>query len=111
MQVRTLLKRDFEEAFKKVDVMITPASPTLPWKLGEKTNDPLAMYLSDIFTVHANLVGVPGLSLPAGFVDDLPVGMQILGPHFSEDKLYQVGYAYEQANPVWQTRPELNTKY
>lgn len=107
MQVRTLLKRDFEEAFKKVDVMITPTSPTLPWKLGEKTNDPLAMYLSDIFTVHANLVGVPGLSVPAGFVDGLPVGMQILGPHFSEDRLYQVGYAYEQANPVWKERPNL----
>ncbi len=107
MQVRTLLKRDFEEAFKKVDVMITPASPTLPWKLGEKTDDPLSMYLSDVFTVHANLVGVPGLSVPAGFVETLPVGMQILGPHFSEDKLYQVGYAFEQANPVWEKRPIL----
>jgi aspartyl-tRNA(Asn)/glutamyl-tRNA(Gln) amidotransferase subunit A len=107
MQVRTLLKKDFEDAFKKVDVMITPASPTLPWKLGEKANDPLAMYLSDIFTVHANLVGVPGLSVPVGFIDGLPVGMQILGPHFSEDKLFQVGYAYEQANPVWKERPNL----
>jgi aspartyl-tRNA(Asn)/glutamyl-tRNA(Gln) amidotransferase subunit A len=107
MQVRTLLKRDFVEAFKQVDVMITPASPTLPWKLGEKANDPLAMYLSDIFTVHANLVGVPGLSVPVGFINDLPVGMQILGPHFSEDKLYQVGYAFESANPIWKERPNL----
>ncbi len=107
MQVRTLLKKDFEEAFKKVDVMITPASPTLPWKLGAKADDPLAMYLSDIFTVHANLVGVPGLSVPVGFVDELPVGMQILGPHFSEDQLYQVGFAFEQANPVWKERPHL----
>lgn len=107
MQVRTLLKKDFEEAFKKVDVMITPASPTLPWKLGAKADDPLAMYLSDIFTVHANLVGVPGLSVPVGFVDGLPVGMQILGPHFSEDQLYQVGFAFEQANPVWKERPHL----
>lgn len=107
MKVRTLLKRDFEEAFKKVDVMITPCSPTLPWKLGEKTDDPLAMYLSDIFTVHANLVGIPGLSVPVGFIDGLPVGMQILGPHFREDRLYQVGYAYEQANPVWKEKPKL----
>lgn len=107
MQVRTLLKRDFEEAFKKIDVMITPASPTLPWKLGEKTSDPLSMYLSDIFTVHANLVGVPGLSIPAGFIYGLPVGMQILGPHFSEEKLYQVGYAYESNHPVWKERPGL----
>jgi len=110
MQVRTLLKQDFEEAFKKVDVIITPASPTLPWKLGEKTADPLAMYLSDIFTVHANLVGVPGLSVPMGFIDGLPVGMQILGPHFSEEKLFQVGHAFESANPIWKTRPELKTE-
>jgi len=107
MQVRTLLKKDFEEAFKKVNVIITPASPTLPWKLGEKTDDPLAMYLSDIFTVHANLVGVPGLSVPMGFINGLPVGMQILGPHFSEEKLFQVGHAFELANPVWKERPSL----
>lgn len=107
MQVRTLLKQDFEEAFKKVDVIITPASPTLPWKLAEKTADPLAMYLSDIFTVHANLVGVPGLSVPTGFIDGLPVGMQILGPHFSEEKLFQVGHAFESANPVSKERPSM----
>lgn len=122
MQVRTLLKRDFDEAFKKVDVIITPTSPTLPWKLGEKVSDPLSMYLSDIFTVHANLVGVPGLSVPIGFIDpsagqgsskegsgqgSLPVGMQILGPHFSEERLYQVGHAFESANPVWKERPSL----
>ncbi len=107
MQVRTLLREDFDNVFKKVDVIITPASPTLPWKLGEKMNDPLSMYLSDIFTVHANLTGVPGLSVPMGFVDNLPVGMQILGPHFSEERLYQVGYAYEQINSVWKERPKL----
>ncbi len=107
MQVRTLLKQDFEEAFNKVDVIITPASPTLPWKLGAKTSDPLSMYLSDIFTVHANLVGVPGLSVPTGFVEGLPVGIQILGPHFSEELLFQVGHAYETTNPVWKERPSL----
>ncbi|MBI4096973.1 MAG: Asp-tRNA(Asn)/Glu-tRNA(Gln) amidotransferase subunit GatA [Candidatus Levybacteria bacterium] len=107
MQVRTLLIKDFEEAYKKVDVIITPSSPTLPWKLGEKMNDPLKMYLSDILTVHANLTGHPGLAIPIGFIDNLPVGVQILGPHFSEDLLYRVGYAYEQANPVWKQKPRL----
>ncbi len=107
MQVRTLLKKDFEQAFNQVDCLITPASPTLPWKLGEKTSDPLSMYLSDILTVHANLVGIPGLSVPMGFIDGLPVGMQILGPHFSEELLYRIGYAYEQYNPVWKERPKI----
>lgn len=108
MQVRTLLIKDFEEAYKKVDVIITPVSPTLPWKLGEKMDDPLQMYLSDIFTVHANLTGHPGLAIPIGFIDGLPIGMQILGPHFREDLLYKVGHAYEQANPWWKEKPETN---
>ncbi len=95
MQVRTLVKKDFDEAFKKVDVIITPVSPTLPWKIGEKVNDPMAMYLSDVYTVNINMAGIPGLSVPAGFVDGLPVGLQILGPHFSEGKLFQVGQAVE----------------
>lgn len=106
-QVRTLLIEDFTKAFKKVDVMITPASPTPPWKLGAKLDDPLSMYLSDIFTVHTNLTGHPGLAVPIGFTNGLPVGMQILGPHFSEDLLYRVGYSYEQVNPVWKTKPNL----
>ena len=106
-QVRTLLIEDFAKAFEKVDVMITPASPTLPWKLGEKMQDPLSMYLSDIFTVHTNLTGHPGLSVPIGFSSGLPVGMQIIGPHFSEDLLYRVGHTYEKHNPVWQQRPEF----
>lgn len=107
MKVRTLLIQDFADAFQKADVIITPASPTPPWKLGEKTNDPLQMYLSDIFTVTANLAGVPGLSVPIGFANGLPVGMQILGPQFSEKLLYKVGYAYERENPWWKTKPIL----
>lgn len=95
MRVRTLIKKDFDDAFKKVDVIITPVSPTLPWKLGKKTSDPLAMYLSDIYTVTANLAGIPGLSVPIELIDGLPVGMQILGPHFSEGKLFQVGKTWE----------------
>lgn len=95
MRVRTLIKKDFDDAFKKVDAIIAPVSPTLPWKIGEKVNNPLAMYLSDVLTVPANLAGIPGLSVPIGFVDGLPVGMQILGPHFSEELLFQIGHAYE----------------
>jgi aspartyl-tRNA(Asn)/glutamyl-tRNA(Gln) amidotransferase subunit A len=100
MQVRTLIIKDFEEAFRKVEVMVAPVSPTPPFELGEKVNDPLKMYLSDILTVTANLAGIPGLAVPAGFVDSstgsLPVGIQILGPQFSEELLFQVGYTYEQ---------------
>lgn len=106
MKVRTLIKKDFKEAFSPstgsgCDIIITPVSPTLPWKLGEKVDDPLKMYLSDIFTVTANLSGLPSLTVPIGFSDQggvkLPVGIQILGPQFSEELLFQVGYAYEQA--------------
>jgi aspartyl-tRNA(Asn)/glutamyl-tRNA(Gln) amidotransferase subunit A len=107
MQVRTLLIQDFQKAFEKVDVLLTPASPTLPWKLGAKVDDPLSMYLSDVFTVHANLVGIPGLSVPAGFIDGLPVGMQLLGPHFQEELLYRVAYEYEEKHPWWKTKPML----
>lgn len=111
MKVRTLIKKDFTEAFKKVDVIIAPVSPTLPWKLGEKVDNPLAMYLSDIFTVTANLAGLPGLAIPCGFVDGLngplPVGLQILGPQFSEKLLFQVGYAYEQATEWHNHKPIL----
>lgn len=107
MQVRTLIKKDFEKAFTKVEVVVAPVSPTPPFKIGEKIDEPLQMYLSDIFTVTANLAGVPGLSIPAGFVDGLPVGIQILGPQFSEELLFQVGYAYEQATSWYKKRPNL----
>ncbi len=96
MQVRTLIKKDFDEVFKKVDVLLTPVSPNLPFKIGEKIANPLQMYLSDVYTVTSNLAGIPGLSLPLGLVDNLPVGMQILGPQFSEELLFRVGYHYEQ---------------
>jgi aspartyl-tRNA(Asn)/glutamyl-tRNA(Gln) amidotransferase subunit A len=97
MKVRTLIRKDFDQAFKKVDLLVAPISPVLPFRLGEKINDPLAMYLSDIFTAPINLAGVPSLALPIGFVENLPVGMQIIGPQFAEDLLFQVGHAYEQA--------------
>lgn len=111
MKVRTLIKKDFAEAFNKVDVLIAPTSPNLPWKLGEKVADPLKMYLADILTVTANLAGIPGLSLPCGFVEEkgcqLPVGMQILGPQWSEKLLFQVGHAYEQETNFFKIKPKL----
>lgn len=111
MQVRTLVKQDYDKAFDPsadgVDALIAPVSPTLPWKLGEKVNDPMAMYLSDALTVTANIAGVPGLSVPAGFSNGLPVGIQILGPHFSEEKLFQIGYAFESETNYWKETPKI----
>ncbi len=106
-QVRSMLIEDYKKAFEKVDVIIAPVSPTPPWKLGEKLDDPLKMYLSDIFTVTANLTGLPALSIPIGFTKSgLPVGMQITAPHFKEELLFQLGHAYEQAtiNEDWRKR-------
>jgi aspartyl-tRNA(Asn)/glutamyl-tRNA(Gln) amidotransferase subunit A len=97
-KVRTLLVRDFEEAFKKVDAIVTPTSPTAAFKLGEKVDDPLAMYLADIFTVTADLVGIPGISVPCGETKEkLPIGLQILGKHFDEATILRVAHTYEQA--------------
>jgi aspartyl-tRNA(Asn)/glutamyl-tRNA(Gln) amidotransferase subunit A len=97
-RVRTLLTRDFEEAFKKVDVIVGPTSPTPAFKLGEKVDDPLAMYLADIYTVTANLAGIPGISIPAGSSKEkLPIGMQVFGKHFDEATILRVANAYEKA--------------
>ncbi len=108
MEVRTLIKQDFDEAYKKVDVIVSPVSPTPPWKFGEKANDPLAMYLSDALTVTINLAGIPGLSVPAGFSPEgLPIGIQFLGPHFSESTLFRVGHAYETETQFYKKVPNL----
>jgi aspartyl-tRNA(Asn)/glutamyl-tRNA(Gln) amidotransferase subunit A len=97
-KVRALLTRDFEEAFKRVDAIVTPTSPTAAFKLGDKTADPLAMYLADIYTVTANLAGIPGISIPCGETkENLPIGMQIFGKHFDEATILRVAHAYEQA--------------
>jgi aspartyl-tRNA(Asn)/glutamyl-tRNA(Gln) amidotransferase subunit A len=96
-KVRTLIRRDFEAAFKEVDLILTPTSPTPPFKIGEKVIDPLQMYLSDIFTVSANLAGIPGLNLPVGCVrDNLPVGLQILGPAFAEERVLCLAHHLEK---------------
>jgi aspartyl-tRNA(Asn)/glutamyl-tRNA(Gln) amidotransferase subunit A len=97
-KVRTLIKQDFEKAFSKVDVILSPTSPTPPFRIGEKSNDPLAMYLSDIFTITANLAGIPGLSIPCGKTSEgLPIGLQLLGSHFDEPRLLRVARAFESA--------------
>lgn len=97
-KVRTLLTQDFDEAFKKVDAIVTPTSPTAAFKLGEKVDDPLAMYLADIYTVTADLAGIPGISVPCGKTKEkLPIGLQILGKHFEEATILRVANAYEQA--------------
>ena len=99
-QVRTLIRKDFLDAFKQCDAIITPTSPTAAFNLGEKVDDPLAMYLNDIYTVTANLAGVPGLSAPCGLSSErLPIGYQLLGPYWSEPTLFKLAYAYEQARP------------
>ncbi len=97
LKVRTLIKRDFDRALEKYDVLISPASPTTAFKKGEKVNDPLQMYLSDITTISVNLAGNPGISVPAGFSDGLPVGMQIIGKPFDEGTLLQVAHAFERS--------------
>ena len=97
-KVRTLLVRDFEEAFTRVDAIVTPTSPTAAFRLGEKSNDPLAMYLADVYTVTADLAGIPGISVPCGETKEkLPIGLQILGKHFDEATILRVAHAYEQA--------------
>jgi aspartyl-tRNA(Asn)/glutamyl-tRNA(Gln) amidotransferase subunit A len=97
-KVRTLLTRDFDEAFRKVDAILTPTSPTAAFLLGEKSDDPLAMYLADIYTVTADLAGIPGISIPCGQTKErLPIGLQILGRHFDESTILRVAHAYEQA--------------
>jgi aspartyl-tRNA(Asn)/glutamyl-tRNA(Gln) amidotransferase subunit A len=96
-KVRTLISRDFEKAFEQADVLVSPTAPTTAFKLGEKLDDPLAMYLNDVATIPANLAGVPGISVPAGLApeDDLPVGFQVLAPAMADDRLYRVGAALE----------------
>ncbi|MBI5195811.1 MAG: Asp-tRNA(Asn)/Glu-tRNA(Gln) amidotransferase subunit GatA [Nitrospirae bacterium] len=107
-QVRTLIKQDFQKAFEMVDVIATPTTPAPAFKLGEKTKDPLQMYLSDIFTISVNLAGVPGISIPCGFTsDNLPVGLQLIGKHFDEESILKTAYAYEQSTDWHKKRPKL----
>ena len=110
-RVRTLIKGDFDEAFKRCDAIVTPTAPTTAFKLGEKTQDPLQMYLSDIYTISINLAGVPAISLPCGFDQDaMPVGMQVIGKHFDEATILRVAHAYEQATEWHKKRPGIEDR-
>ena len=107
-KVRTLIKQDFERAFEQVDVLVSPTVPSTAFKAGEKTADPLSMYLTDLMTIAVNLAGLPGLSLPCGFDDlGLPIGMQLIGNVLREDQIFQVAYAYEQSTPWHLRTPQL----
>jgi aspartyl-tRNA(Asn)/glutamyl-tRNA(Gln) amidotransferase subunit A len=107
--VRTLIRQDFLNAFGACDLIATPVAPTTAFRLGEKTADPLTMYLSDIFTIAANLAGLPGLSVPCGFDNEgMPISVQLIGKPFGEDILLQAAYAYEQATEWHLRKPPLS---
>ncbi len=107
-QVRALMRDDFDEAFKTCDVILTPATPTPAFHVGEKMDDPLQMYLCDMFTLSANLAGIPGISVPCGYTKGgLPIGLQFLAKHFEEEKLIQIASAYEKNSKIEKRRPEL----
>jgi aspartyl-tRNA(Asn)/glutamyl-tRNA(Gln) amidotransferase subunit A len=107
-KVRTLIKEDFDQAFEQVDVLVCPTAPTTAFRAGEKTNDPLSMYLSDLMTIPVNLAGLPALSLPCGFDrHNLPIGLQLIANSLQESQILRVGYAYEQSQCWWQRQPQL----
>jgi len=111
LKIRALIKRDFDQAFEKCDAILCPTSPTAAFKAGEKTGDPLQMYLCDVFTVTCNIAGIAGLSLPCGFTSGaqpLPIGMQLLGPTFSEPRLLRIARMYEKSTDWHTRRPKLD---
>lgn len=104
-KVRTLIKQDFDTAFEAVDVILAPTSPTVAFKIGDRVDDPLQMYLSDIFTIPANMAGLPGLAIPCGFSEGLPISLQVLGPAFGEEAIFRTAFAYEQVTEWHTVRP------
>jgi len=107
-QVRTLVRQDFRQAFERFDALIGPTTPTTAFALGSRTADPLQMYLNDVMTIPVNLAGLPALSVPCGFADGLPVGLQLIGPHMAEGLLLRLGYAFEQASGIRNPKPPLD---
>ncbi|WP_367300634.1 Asp-tRNA(Asn)/Glu-tRNA(Gln) amidotransferase subunit GatA [Leuconostoc carnosum] len=110
-KIRTLLIEDFNKVFEDYDVIVGPTAPTVAYGLGEEIDDPTAMYLADVLTIPVNLAGLPGLSVNAGFVDGLPVGLQIIGKPFDEQTVYQTGFAYEQASRLFEKKPDIAKAY
>ena len=106
-KVRTLIRQEFDQAFTKFDALVTPTSPTVPFKIGEKMDDPLQMYLSDVCTLPINIAGLPAISIPAGFADGLPIGMQIIGKPFAEETILKISHAYQQATEWHKRRAEI----
>lgn len=106
-QVRTLVVRDFERAFERFDALVTPTTPMTAWRMGEKLDDPLSMYLADICTIPVNMAGLPGLSIPCGFAGGLPVGLQLIGKHFDDARLLQIAWAYQKVTQHHEARPAL----
>ncbi len=106
-KVRTIIRHEFDEVFKKVDALVTPTSPTVSFKIGEKTDNPLQMYLSDVCTLPINIAGVPAISIPAGFSRGLPVGMQLIGKPFAEETLLNISHAYQQVTDWHRQKPSL----
>ncbi|NLI13537.1 Asp-tRNA(Asn)/Glu-tRNA(Gln) amidotransferase subunit GatA [Pelotomaculum propionicicum] len=107
LKVRTLIKEDFDRAFEKYDLLVSPVSPTTAFRIGEKTDDPLQMYLSDVCTISVNLAGIPGMSVPCGFAGGLPVGLQLMGRHFNEGTLLRAAYTFEQNTSYHKEFPAL----
>jgi len=107
LKVRNLIREDFARVFKEFDAIICPTSPTTAFKIGEKTDDVLSMYLSDVYTVPVNVAGLPGISIPCGFANNLPVGLQIIGNYYKEDILFNIAYSYEQSTPWHKMRPNI----
>ena len=106
-KVRTLIRREFDQAFEKYDALITPTSPTVPFKIGEKVDDPVQMYLSDVCTLPINIAGLPAISIPAGFADGLPIGMQIIGKPFGEETILKIAHAYQQSTEWHKKKPPV----
>jgi len=106
-KIRTLIKQDFDQAFERYDALLAPTSPTVAFEIGAKVDDPLAMYLNDVCTIPVNLAGLPGLSLPCGLSEGLPVGLQVIGKALGEETVLRVAHAYEQARGGPLARPEL----
>jgi aspartyl-tRNA(Asn)/glutamyl-tRNA(Gln) amidotransferase subunit A len=106
-KVRTLIKQDFDHAFSRVDVIVAPTSPTTAFRIGERIDDPYQMYLADVFTIPANMAGIPGISIPCGFSNNMPVGLQFLGQAFDEARLLGVAHAYERAQPWFEMHPDI----
>ncbi len=106
-KVRTLIRREFDQAFEKYDALVTPTSPTVPFRIGEKVDDPLQMYLSDVCTMPVNIAGLPAISIPGGFADGLPIGLQIISKPFGEETILKVAHAYEQSTEWHKRRPKI----